>query len=137
VTGGDGEHLIEQFWHAGVPVRRLDANSFAIGSSAVLSIATPDAAQLEISEGGEHGWRSHAFGNKSPAPLIRVSHNTTLPVRFAAMLDLAACNRAGRISILQTADQAVELLFESRQTGRIWFSRGSQPKCRLSVPGGK
>jgi hypothetical protein len=135
VSGGGGEHLVEQFWHAGAPVRRLDQASFAIGSNAVLAVAGP--VDAELSEGAEYGWRSRALGCKEPAPVIRVSQNTTLPVRFVAMLDLKACNHPMRLSILQESDQAVELLFESRQTGIIRFPRGAQPECRLGVRSGK
>ncbi len=44
-------------------------------------------ANVELSEGGQHGWRSRGFGNKTPSPVIRVSKRTALPVTFLTMLD--------------------------------------------------
>jgi hypothetical protein len=126
-VSGEGEHLVEQFWHAGGPVRET-AGGFEIGP-AVLAVSAPAATRA--------GWRSPAFGMKVPAPVIAVSQTATLPVRLAAMIDVSGWNGASRISVLHADAQAIELQFESRHTGVVRFPRGGKPECKLGVPGGK
>jgi hypothetical protein len=83
ISGPAGEHLLEQFWHAGENVSRIGPGSFRIGDS-LLVLDGP--AGLE--EGGEHGWRSPAFGQRVPAAVIRRESRSTLPARFQATLSI-------------------------------------------------
>ena len=87
IEGPAGEHLLEQFWHPGRAVAAVAPNVFRIGARALLAIAP--GPEVESGEGGEHGWRSPAFGSKSPAPYLRVWRRATLPAQFAAVLDLS------------------------------------------------
>lgn len=94
VTGPPGEHLVEQFWHAGENVREDSRRSFRIGRTARLSLSHSG----ELSCGGEHGWRSRVMGSKEEAPVIRVELRATLPVQFVAVIDLDGNADAGAIS---------------------------------------
>jgi hypothetical protein len=80
------EREIEQFWHAGVSVARVDALTFLLGESATLWLSRGSATDLY--EGGESGWRSPAFAYKLPAPVLRVWRRVALPVRLGTVLDL-------------------------------------------------
>jgi hypothetical protein len=82
----EGEHTLEQFWHLGEPAVALSPRSFCIGDRAVLAVA--DCQAVELSEAGEHGWRSPALGVKLSAPVIRVSRRGTPPMLLAAVLSL-------------------------------------------------
>jgi hypothetical protein len=79
---GEGEHEIEQFWHAGEAIREIAPGRWRIGECAELT-ADPDA-QWEVVE----GWRSDVLGSKSPAPVIRVSIHSALPARLTTSLKL-------------------------------------------------
>lgn len=85
VRGPDGEHFIEQFWHCGEAVKALSSHCFRIGTRSRLVL--PDSFEAELSEGGEHGWRSRVFGEKVAAPVIRVWRKSILPVCLGAVLD--------------------------------------------------
>jgi hypothetical protein len=91
VEGPDGEHLLEQFWHFGEPVLALSTCRFRIGSQTQMVLPAQSAA--ELSEGGEHGWRSPAFGQKRAAPVLRVHRQTALPAGFWSVLDFRCEDR--------------------------------------------
>jgi len=69
VDGPPGEHEIEQFWHLG---------SLAARSRLVLP------ADAELTE----SWRSTTFGEKHPAPMLRVHRRSTLPFAFETRIDV-------------------------------------------------
>ncbi|HVX67745.1 MAG TPA: alginate lyase family protein [Bryobacteraceae bacterium] len=127
IGGPEGEHEVEQFWHAGGPVRALGAAGFAIHDNAVLALASP--AGVSVSEGGEYGWRSEALGIKAPAPLIRVSRRAALPLRFAALLHFGAGGRPCRLRIGTESEECVELLFEAERSGVVKFPRDDRSLC--------
>lgn len=85
IDGPAGEHSLEQFWHSGAAVAALSANCFRLGTRSVLFLD----GKGELEEGGENGWRSPAFGRRSPAPVIRVLRRAALPSRFATGLLLS------------------------------------------------
>jgi hypothetical protein len=85
-VSAEGEHAIEQFWHLGEPARALLPNSFRIGEGAALALAGFET--VELSQGGQHGWRSPAPGIKLPSPVIHASRRCTSPVLLAAVLSL-------------------------------------------------
>jgi hypothetical protein len=49
----------------------------------------PPKTVAELSSGGEHGWRSPAYGVKSESPVIRVCRTTAVPSQFWSVLDLS------------------------------------------------
>ncbi|HEY6391492.1 MAG TPA: alginate lyase family protein [Bryobacteraceae bacterium] len=65
IDGPPGEHDVEQLWHLG----SLEART---------RLVLPDDAELI------DGWRSDTFGEKHPAPVVRVRRRCTLPVRLEA-----------------------------------------------------
>jgi hypothetical protein len=69
VSGPPGEHDVEQFWHLG----SLAARS---------KLSLPEDAELSES------WRSTTFGEKHPAPLLRVHRRSELPLALATTIDL-------------------------------------------------
>lgn len=69
VDGPPGEHNVEQLWHLG----SLEAR-----------------ARFRLAEGAEltESWRSSVFGEKHPAPLLRVRRRCRLPLRLEAKIRL-------------------------------------------------
>ena len=89
VVEGEGEHEIEQFWHAGEPVSEIAPGRWRIGECAELTVE-PDA-RSEIVE----GWRSDVLGAKRPAPVIRVHIHSALPARLGTVLRLGGTSGPG------------------------------------------
>ena len=83
IEGPAGDHLVEQFWHAGAETAALSPRLFRIGERARLALSHA----AELTRDGEHGWRSTAFGRKEAAPAIRAAVTGALPLRLAAVLD--------------------------------------------------
>ncbi|HEX8984961.1 MAG TPA: alginate lyase family protein [Bryobacteraceae bacterium] len=125
-VAGEGNHLVEQFWHAGAAVRALGESKFALGHNAVLALDAEDG--MALSDGGEYGWRSDVLGVKKPAPVIRVGRTAALPVRFAALLDFEAGTRRHRISLAAADAGSIELRFEAGGAGTVRFRRGAAPE---------
>jgi hypothetical protein len=69
IEGSPGEHDVEQFWHLG-------------SLNAAAQLVLPDGAELIES------WRSTVFGEKHPAPLIRVRRHGPLPIRLEAKVQI-------------------------------------------------
>ena len=84
LEGPAGGHLIEQFWHLGAPARMVTSTCFQVGDCAVLALSPGPA--VELSEGGEHGWRSRAFGAKAAAPVVHAAWQGRLPMTLVAAL---------------------------------------------------
>lgn len=88
VSGEQTRHEIEQFWHLGEAPVLIAPRSFRVGSRAALILAGCES--VELSEGGQYGWRSPAPGVKLPTPLVRCALRATLPVHLAALLSFTA-----------------------------------------------
>jgi hypothetical protein len=69
VDGPAGEHDVEQFWHLG----SLEART---------KLILPADAELTAS------WRSSTFGEKHPAPMLRVYRHCRLPLCLETRIDL-------------------------------------------------
>lgn len=69
VSGPGGEHDVEQLWHLG----SLEARA---------RMTLPDGAECVES------WRSSTFGEKHPAPLVRVRRRGPLPLHLEARIQL-------------------------------------------------
>jgi hypothetical protein len=69
IEGPPGEHTIEQLWHLGSAQAR---------------------ARLVLPEGDElvESWRSSVFGEKHPAPMVRVRRSSILPLHLEASINL-------------------------------------------------
>jgi hypothetical protein len=105
VDGLEGQHWVEQFWHAGQAVTEISPRRFRIGESAQLL--------LTHAGGCEDGWRSPAPGKRVPAPVVRAEARGALAVRMGAVLDLSG------------GSMALEMRRENGAT--ILTLRGSQP----------
>jgi hypothetical protein len=80
---GEGELLVEQFWHAGPEVRQVGPGCFRIGRRARLTLAA-GGAQIACAE---DGWRSCVFGRKTKAWVVCARVKAHAPVRLAVALD--------------------------------------------------
>ncbi len=69
IEGPPGDHDVEQLWHLG-------------SMDAATHIVLPDGAEIIES------WRSTVFGEKHPAPLIRVRRHGALPIRLEARIQI-------------------------------------------------
>ena len=119
---GPNERRLEQFWHFGEPAIQSGAGCFDISKTAQLAI--PCEGQAELATGGEHGWRSCGFGQKSPAPVLRVRRTCALPAYFGAALDFAGSATALELQ-LETDDRSgVELTLRC----------GAEVRARASFP---
>jgi len=78
LDGPPGEHLLEQFWHCGVPVVAINERRFRLGAAAILE--TGEDAVLE------QGWRSAAYGQKQASPVVVVRRKGRLPWRVQCVL---------------------------------------------------
>ena len=87
LSGPEGEHLVEQFWHPGEPCVMLSPRRFRIGDCACLVVGP--LGTLEFGFGGQHGWRSPVPGVKLEAPAIVVRWRGRLPVRLRAVVRFA------------------------------------------------
>jgi hypothetical protein len=88
IEGPPGEHLIEQFWHPGVPVKPEYATCLRLGSNAWMMLSP--GAVVDAEGGGEFGWRSPGLGTKTLATCVRVSERGPLPCIRWTVLDLEA-----------------------------------------------
>ena len=86
ITGGEGEHFVEQFWHTGVEVRMLTPACFTLGQRARLHLQPGTSRDWEV--GGEFGWKSAGYGVKEAAPVVRASQRGPLPMKLVAVIDL-------------------------------------------------
>jgi hypothetical protein len=84
IQGPPGEHEVEQFWHFAAPPERMAEGRYWLDPAHRTWLALAGGGQVEITEGGEHGWRSAALGQKTPAPVLRVHGRCRLPVLWAA-----------------------------------------------------
>lgn len=79
--------LVEQFWHPGLPAAPLDPNRYQLGQYAEITFRAPGAT-VAYEEGGDYGWRSRAYGDRDPAPLITVSRQGPGPVDWVTEIRL-------------------------------------------------
>ncbi len=84
----------EQFWHPGESVRMLTPRCFRIGEAGTLLLAS-GGAPADLSEGGEFGWRSTAFGCKQASPLIVCRGRA----RFGSVLAFSAPEGGGELAM--------------------------------------
>ncbi len=101
ITGPEGEHLIEQFWHPGGPVRAHSPRCLGIGCNTTITFA--DAP------GFVGAWHSSAFYERTPATTICVARTGQLPMKLATVIDFSGRSRTG-LRITTTQDRVyVEL----------------------------
>lgn len=82
-----GEHLVEQFWHPGLPAIPFAPTCYRIGPYAEILFRTKGST-VSYEQGREYGWRSRAYGVKEESPVICVSVRGTGRVEFETELTL-------------------------------------------------
>ena len=87
VTLPPGEHLVEQFWHPGLPAIPFSPTCYRIGPYAEITFYT-SGSTVSYEQGGEYGWRWRAYGVKEEAPLITVSWRGSGRVEFETEITL-------------------------------------------------
>ncbi|HSW50297.1 MAG TPA: heparinase II/III-family protein, partial [Bryobacteraceae bacterium] len=105
VDGPPGVHLLELFWHPGEAAEPAGPGCFRIGRTALLAVAGP--VRLELSRGGEHGWRSTALYERSEAQVIRAHAACSLPAQVATVIDFSGAGIPGQAELLVEARGAV------------------------------
>lgn len=116
LEGQPGVHTIEQFWHPGAPSVLTSSHSVRIGDRSHLLI--PETREFEL----ESGWRSRAFGEKSPATTFVVRERGAFPVTMWAALGLGDCPEGAGIqqdsadgsrAVLELGSHRIELNFSA------------------------
>ena len=88
IEGEEPECLIEQFWHAGAIVTRIDLSRWNIGGRADLTV-DPNAS-CELLE----GWQSDAFASRHSAPVVRVWVRATIPLQLTTTIHITRSSEA-------------------------------------------
>jgi hypothetical protein len=115
----------EQFWHPGDAVVRDGPGSFRIGNAGAL--ITNETS--ELSQGGEFGWRSSAYGAKEAAPLIVSRRKGEGLVRFESVLSFSSA-WAGAKLVVQYSGDEVELSLDGAQKLAVTFPKTGHPRVR-------
>jgi len=122
IQGPPGKHLVEQFWHFAIPPQRVADGQYRIGRESRIWFSIGGDGQVEVAEGGEHGWRSRALGQKDPAPVLRVHNTCELPVRWAAGFGFGSLQEEPPELALVTLDDSVCL--RAGESGIRFFHDG-------------
>jgi len=107
IQGPPGEHLVEQFWHFATAPRQIAKGRYWLGRERRLWFSCAAGGQAELSEGGEHGWRSPAMGQRLPAPILRVYDRCHLPVWWAASFGLGSEGMEVPDVVLSTREDSI------------------------------
>ena len=116
----------EQFWHPGGPVQMLTAACFCIAGAGTLVLALA-GAEADLSEGGEFGWRSLAYGFKQPAPLIVCRRTGEHAVRFGAVLAFSAPAGSSALAMV-SAGADVRLMLTGALQASVAFPAAGIPR---------
>jgi hypothetical protein len=84
LSGLSGEHSIEVFWHGVAGIEVLAPGRYRIGAN--VSLEAPEDCGVEIGPGGEHGWRSTAYGRCEESPVLVFRKRTALPVTLETVI---------------------------------------------------
>jgi hypothetical protein len=116
----------EQFWHLGRAVKECGAGCYQLGSAAIL-LVNGDAP--ELSEGGDFGWRSPAYGLKEPAPVIVSRRKGNGSVQFGAALIFSSRETA---LVVTRSDDEVEMTLAGSPNLTVVFPQVGMPHVRSS-----
>ena len=118
----------EQFWHLGGQVEECAPGCFRIGDAGMLFL---DGDAAELSEGGEFGWRSPAYGWKEPSPVIVTRRTGERAVQFGAVLAFSATAGEGKLVVAGSADE-VEMRIEGAWNATVELSVSGMPRHTVS-----
>lgn len=113
-------HSLEQFWHWGP-----STNGARLFSTLEES--------CETTTGGEHGWRSPAFGVRHQSPVTRILYQGPLPTVLGAWLDLAGA-APGRLDARPHRDGWM-LSLGAPSGPAVWFPPQGAPQVQQGGAG--
>src|SRR5262249_7649486 len=116
----------EQFWHPGQAVTVGQPGCFRIGQTGML-ILDLSGDEPELSEGGEFGWRSAAYGSKEAAPLIVSRRKGEGTLRMGAGLSFDA-SASDATLMLNAAEDSREMLLEGSLQVSVKFPSSGMPR---------
>lgn len=93
---GEGTHHLDQYWHAGGPVRSVTPELFELPCGVRLALREGSAITLE------DGWYSPAPGTKCTRPVIRVSAEARFPAVLAAAFLFSADDSPTKLELAQS-----------------------------------
>ncbi len=105
ISGDDGSHRLEQFWHFG------DGADEAV-------FAFDPAVQLRTFEGEDNGWVSAALGAKLPARVTSAALTAKLPACLTAAIDISGKSKTLRFELNPEATSIICF----RDRGSVSFS---------------
>ncbi len=114
----------EQFWHFGAPVERRSPACFSMGGAGMLIL---DGDASELSEGGEFGWKSAAYGVKDPAPFVVSRRSGDASIQFGAVLAFSTPLDAGKL-VVTTVGDATEMTVGGPWHSSIAFPATGMPR---------
>jgi hypothetical protein len=83
----------------------------------------------ELSQGGQFGWRSPAYGLKEPAPLVVSCRRGYTSVQFGAVLAFSAPSSKGELVVKSSGDE-VEMILSGPWNLTVAFPPSGSPRLR-------
>jgi len=114
----------EQFWHLGGAADERSPGCFGIGSAGTLLVS---GEASELSQGGEFGWRSPAYGWKEASPLLISRQRGKGAVQFGAALVFSA-SFDGRL-VVTNSGQETEMVLSGPLHIAVTFPNEGLPRC--------
>jgi hypothetical protein len=117
----------EQFWHLRGEVEERAPGCFRIADAGMLVL---NGDSPELSQGGEFGWRSPAYGLKEPGPVILSRRAGGGPVQFGAVLAFSASSAEAGLVVANSGDQ-VEMFLGGPWNRSVTFQSSGMPRWRV------
>ena len=116
----------EQFWHTTGRIEMLTPGCFALtgGGTLVLALA---GATVDLTEGGEFGWRSRAFGSKEPTPVIVSRRHGRQSLQFGATLAFSSPTCPSTLTLARVPN-GIRVDLDGAAKVSVTFSQSSPPE---------
>jgi hypothetical protein len=92
-----------------------------------------NGGEPELSQGGQFGWRSPAYGLKEPAPLVVSRRKGDAGVQFGAVLAFSAPAGAGGLMVKNSGDE-VEMILGGPWNLAVAFPPSGPPRWPAPQP---
>ena len=90
-------------------------NSYVIRKARAEDVlALPAIDEVALENGGTHGWRSRALGQREPADVVIVRKTAALPAIMAAVIDLDPPDTKQQLSVEKQQNGSVRLMYGGR-----------------------
>jgi len=116
----------EQYWHLRGEVEKCGPGCFRIATAGMLFL---NGEGPELSQGGQFGWRSPAYGSKEPAPLVVSCRRGYAAVQFGAVLAFSAPSSEGELVVKSSGDE-VEMILSGPWNLGLAFPPSGSPRLR-------